>query len=147
MKTFINIIKLADACWNGACNVSGLLISLGTACREIDTHEMSKHPAIRCIVGHINFLLGRGIGPEQQDVDAYIAWKLDIILSYANAIIAEGAANGATKVAALQGAGGTYFASVATPMPGDDGMATVTIHERSLAVSLHDDGKWAVGWL
>jgi len=70
--------KLADACNDGACNVSGLLLSLGEAVEEYVTagglaaaRSLKDEPALKCIIGHIGYLLGESLGPSEEALRAY----------------------------------------------------------------------------
>ena len=50
--------QLAEGCWNGACNVSGILVSLGEALREAPPFTVKDHPALPIILGQVASLLG-----------------------------------------------------------------------------------------
>ncbi len=75
--------ELAEACWNGACNVSGLLISLGEAAREAEPFTLKTHPALPIILGQIAHLVGSGreeghfdwCGPDPAAIRAWEAYK------------------------------------------------------------------------
>lgn len=68
------LAKLTEGCNNGASNLSGLILALAEASREIPPQEMAFHPAIRNVLGHMNFLCGQGIGPDGRSFSECVKW-------------------------------------------------------------------------
>lgn len=69
------LTALADACMNGACNVSGLCISLGECVQEVPAPERRTHPALKMIIGQLSFLLGESVGPTTEAYTQYQSWR------------------------------------------------------------------------
>ena len=69
------LTQLADACNSGACNLGGLLRSLGEAANELPHGQAREHPAIKVILGHLSYLASESIGPTSEALHAYDAWK------------------------------------------------------------------------
>lgn len=69
------LARLADGCYNGACNVRPLLWELRDCVEELPTHEVKDHPAIRYVLDHLTFLCGTTIGPSQECHDEYVKWR------------------------------------------------------------------------
>lgn len=65
---------LAHACNSGACNPAGLINSLPEAVREISPFEVKTHPAVKCIIGQISYLLGQSTGPTVEALEECQAW-------------------------------------------------------------------------
>lgn len=59
--------------WVGASNPAAVASTLSkhTAAltREIGTRPACQHPALRAIAGHLAFLYGYGLGPDQEYLD------------------------------------------------------------------------------
>ena len=68
------LTRLADACLNGACNVSGIAISFGEAISEAG-FEKSSHPAVKVIVGQLSYLLGESLGPREETIREFQEWR------------------------------------------------------------------------
>ncbi|HVM48623.1 MAG TPA: hypothetical protein VMU04_11385 [Candidatus Acidoferrum sp.] len=58
MKPTPKLDQLAEGCWNGACNVSGILLSLGEAVQETEPCTLKAHPALPIILGQVASLIG-----------------------------------------------------------------------------------------
>jgi len=72
-----SLLALAEACYNGACNVSGLVRSLPAALDELDgPWTAAQHPAVQTIIGHLAWLCGQAPGPTSQAYQDYSDWKL-----------------------------------------------------------------------
>lgn len=65
---------LADACLDGACNPSGIINSLALAVRELQPAQVSRHPAIKIIIGQLSYLAGESAGPTADAIAQYNAW-------------------------------------------------------------------------
>lgn len=65
------LIRLANGCQNGACNIIGIVRSLFQASEEVGPHEFNNCAAVKIIVAHLNFLTGQGIGPSEEAVAAF----------------------------------------------------------------------------
>jgi len=68
------LLKLAEACQTGACNVYALLRALGAATEEVSAVEASSHPAIKVCLGQLSFLCGESFGPTVEACHNYEAW-------------------------------------------------------------------------
>ena len=66
---------LAAACNNGACNPSGIIISLAEAIREIRPEQIADHPAVTCIIGQLAFLTHVCGGPPFRALTEVEAWQ------------------------------------------------------------------------
>lgn len=69
------LTDLADACNNGACNMGGIIRSLGKAIDEVQFGHAQVHPALKVILGQLSFLCGESIGPSTEAYDAYNDWR------------------------------------------------------------------------
>lgn len=69
------LAALAQGCNNGACNVSGIVLSLADGVIELQAHERNSHPAVKIVVGHLSYLLGEGIGPSQAAQVEWVEWS------------------------------------------------------------------------
>lgn len=58
--------RLAEACFNGACNPHGIIRSLGEAIHEIPTGRARDSVELKIIVGQLSFLLGESLGPSEE---------------------------------------------------------------------------------
>ena len=74
--------QLAQGCWNGACNLSGILLSLADGIKEAEPFELKTHPALPIIFGQIASLLGNRsegrfdfCGPDRAAIQAWEAYK------------------------------------------------------------------------
>lgn len=67
------LTDLADHCNGGAQNVAGLLIALGEAVKEYSNGPAALRcePSLKCIIGHISFLLGESFGPTSSALEQY----------------------------------------------------------------------------
>jgi hypothetical protein len=67
------LTDLADHCNAGAQNVAGLLIALGAAVKEYANGPAALRcePSLKCIIGHISFLLGESFGPTSSALEQY----------------------------------------------------------------------------
>jgi hypothetical protein len=74
-STCPKLVELAEACWDGACNVSGILRSLPNALEEVPSFELRHHPALKLIIGQVSFLMDESIGPSSEARSAYRIWK------------------------------------------------------------------------
>lgn len=70
--------KLAAGCNAGAVNVSALLLDLGEAVKEYQQTHGSRgpafirnEPALKCIIGHISYLIGESAGPTESALEAF----------------------------------------------------------------------------
>jgi len=82
MKPTPQLDQLAEACWNGACNTSGILISLGKAAAEAEPFTLKTHPALPIILGQVASLVGGNAamrfdfcGPDTAAVREWEAYK------------------------------------------------------------------------
>lgn len=83
MKPTPQLDELAEACWNGACNTSGILISLGKAVAEAEPFTLKAHPALPIILGQVASLIGGSnaamrfdyCGPDTAAVRSWEAYK------------------------------------------------------------------------
>ncbi len=64
--------RLAEACWNGACNPRGILRSLAEAVAE--DGDLVRTAAYRIVLGQLSSLAGESLGPSD---DAVRAWRAD----------------------------------------------------------------------
>lgn len=69
-----DLIKLADACDNGACNPCGLAISLGRALDK-GGRRLVDHQAFKIVLGQLSFLVGESVGPSGAAQHAWETWK------------------------------------------------------------------------
>jgi hypothetical protein len=69
------ITDLADACNAGACNVTGLVRGLARVTDTAPNAVFREHPALPVILGHLNFLVGQGPGPDVLNVYAYEKYR------------------------------------------------------------------------
>ena len=65
------LTELAHACNNGACNIVGILRSLGEAVPEIPAGAARDSIESKIIVGQVSYLLGESAGPTSETIEAY----------------------------------------------------------------------------
>lgn len=60
--------------WVGASNPAAVASTLARRTQEvihvIGTRPACQHPALRAIAGHLAYLFGQGLGPDQKYLDA-----------------------------------------------------------------------------
>lgn len=69
------LYQIAEGCIDGACNISGLVNDLPAALREIEVKDISRHPAVKVVLGHLAFLCGEGMGSSFESLEVYDRWK------------------------------------------------------------------------
>lgn len=69
------LARVAEAANTGAVNVLALTLQLGEGLREIPFHEVSTHPAVKVVIGHISYLLGESAGPSYEALENYEVWS------------------------------------------------------------------------
>lgn len=74
MNDHPKLTELAAACNNGACNLSGILRSLGTAvlAGELQPHQYQDSLELKIIIGQVSYLLGEGPGPSMGALEQYL---------------------------------------------------------------------------
>jgi hypothetical protein len=65
------LTDLARACWNGACNPSGLIHALPEAIQGEEPGSLRNCLELKIVIGQISFLLGESLGPSQEACSAY----------------------------------------------------------------------------
>ena len=63
--------RLAEACFNGACNPHGIIRSLSEAISEVPAGRARDSVELKIIVGQLSFLLGESLGPREETIQAY----------------------------------------------------------------------------
>jgi hypothetical protein len=72
------LLALAEACNNGACNISGLVRSFPAALDELEPFAASRHPAVQVIIGQLAWLCGQAAGPTSEAYSDYRAWRASV---------------------------------------------------------------------
>ena len=62
--------ELAHACNSGACNVRGLLRSLGECIGELQG-QPSDSVELKIIIGQVSYLIGESLGPSTDALEKY----------------------------------------------------------------------------
>jgi len=84
MQTFD---ELYEAAYNivvvGASNPVAVASTLHEAMlflsrRGFDHSDIKESAAVRAIAGHLNFLLGQGLGPEESDLGLLMTWREEL---------------------------------------------------------------------
>ena len=70
-----DLLRLAEASWGGACNPYALIRSLGEAIAELQPWEIAEQPAVKIVLGQIEYLCGESAGPTTAALEAYREWK------------------------------------------------------------------------
>ena len=60
--------KLALACWDGACNVRGIVRELAGVINEIPAGQCRDSVDLKIIVGQLSFLVGETLGPSERAI-------------------------------------------------------------------------------
>ena len=60
--------KLALACWDGACNVRGIVRELAAVINEIPGGQYRDSVDLKIIVGQLSFLVGETLGPSERAI-------------------------------------------------------------------------------
>ena len=58
--------RLAQACWQGACNPHGIIRSLGENIGEIPPGKCRESLDLKIILGQLSFLVGESLGPREE---------------------------------------------------------------------------------
>lgn len=61
-----NLNRLAQACWQGACNPHGIIRSLSEAIGEIPPGRCRESLDLKIILGQLSFLVGETLGPREE---------------------------------------------------------------------------------
>ena len=61
-----NLHRLAQACWQRACNPHGIIRSLPEHIGEIPPGRCCESLDLRIIVGQLSFLAGESLGPREE---------------------------------------------------------------------------------
>jgi hypothetical protein len=61
-----NLHRLAQACWQGACNPHGIIRSLSEAIGEIPPGRCRESLDLKIILGQLSFLVGESLGPREE---------------------------------------------------------------------------------
>lgn len=69
------LAALAEGCNNGMSNSYALIRCLGEAITELNPGEVRDHPAVKCIVGHLSYLIGESLGPTFEALEACKKWR------------------------------------------------------------------------
>ena len=69
------LAELAEGCNNGMSNSYALIRCLSEAIVELGPGHIRDHPAIKCIVGHLSYLIGESLGPTFEALEAYKQWR------------------------------------------------------------------------
>ena len=69
------LAELAEGCNAGMSNSYALIRCLGEAVQELGPGHIRDHPAIKCIVGHLSYLIGESLGPTFEALEAYKKWR------------------------------------------------------------------------
>ena len=64
--------KLAQACVDGACNIRGIVRSMGEAIQEIPFGQPGNSGIeLKMVIGQVSYLLGESAGPTQKALEAW----------------------------------------------------------------------------
>ncbi len=69
------LTALADGCYNGACNVHGIINSLPAAMLCIAPGMARESADLKVIIGQITYLLGESCGPTAQAITDYLTQR------------------------------------------------------------------------
>ena len=69
------LAELAEGCNNGMSNSYALIRCLGEAVQELGPGEVRDHPAVKCIVGHLSYLIGESLGPTFKAMESHEKWE------------------------------------------------------------------------
>ena len=58
--------RLAQACWQGACNPHGIIRSLAEHIGEIPPGGCPESLDLKIILGQLSFLVGESLGPREE---------------------------------------------------------------------------------
>lgn len=68
------LAELAEGCNHGMSNSYALIRCLGEAVGELGPGQVREHPAVKCIVGHLSYLIGESLGPTSEALEACERW-------------------------------------------------------------------------
>jgi hypothetical protein len=61
-----NLHRLAQACWQGACNPHGIIRSLAEHIGEIPPGGCRESVDLKIVLGQLSFLVGESLGPREE---------------------------------------------------------------------------------
>jgi hypothetical protein len=71
MSATPDLNRLARACYNGACNIRGLVRSLNESLGEIPPGREKESVDLKIILGQLSFLAGDNLGPSEMALEQF----------------------------------------------------------------------------
>jgi len=68
----VNLYNLALNCHHSACNPLALINALSVSIKDMSREEVRNSACVKYILGHILFLCGVGLGPDEQTMTEFI---------------------------------------------------------------------------
>lgn len=72
MMKHVNLYNTAYHCHQGACNPLALIHALSVSIKDMSQLEVRNNTCVKYILGHILFLCGVGLGPDEQTMTEFI---------------------------------------------------------------------------